>query len=56
MKRLLSFLLQAVLVLAFSGFVAVLFLEWFVGCGETYIDANGVRHAYECMFIPLSTN
>jgi hypothetical protein len=38
--------------LVFAVFVAVLFIEWFAGCGETYIDANGERHAYECVFIP----
>jgi len=26
-------------------------LEWFSGCGETYIDANGERHAHECIFL-----
>ncbi len=29
----------------------VLLLEWMVGCGETYIDAKGVRHEYTCLFI-----
>lgn len=29
---------------------AFLVLEWFSGCGETYIDAKGVRHANECIF------
>lgn len=37
---------------AFGVVFAVLIIEWFAGCGETYIDANGVRHAYECVFIP----
>ena len=26
--------------------------EWAAGCGETYVDAYGKRHAYECMFLP----
>jgi len=51
MKRLLTKLLEALLVLLFSAFLAVLFIEWFAGCGETYIDANGVRHQYECVFL-----
>jgi hypothetical protein len=42
----------AVASLAFGVVAAVLIIEWFAGCGETYIDANGVRHAYECVFIP----
>lgn len=47
MKRLIEFLLLCVM----AGFFALMFLEWFVGCGETYIDANGKRHANECLFI-----
>ena len=30
---------------------AVFLLEWMAGCGETYIDAKGERHANECIFI-----
>lgn len=29
----------------------VMMVEWAVGCGETYVDAYGKRHAYECMFL-----
>jgi hypothetical protein len=36
---------------AFALFFAVMLLEWMAGCGETYIDAKGERHANECMFI-----
>jgi hypothetical protein len=38
--------------LIFGAAFAVLVIEWFAGCGETYIDANGKRHAYGCVFIP----
>ena len=55
MKRLVNFLLQSIAMLTFIVLMAVLLIEWFAGCGETYIDANGVRHAYECVFIPHST-
>lgn len=55
MMRLLSIALQAIAMLTFIVLMAVLLIEWFAGCGETYIDANGVRHAYECVFIPQST-
>ena len=34
-----------------GGLMAVIFIEWMVGCGETYIAADGTRHAYECVFI-----
>ena len=29
----------------------LVFIEWIVGCGESYVDANGVRHWYECVFL-----
>lgn len=32
---------------------AVMLVEWVSGCGETYTDANGVEHMYECTFIPM---
>jgi hypothetical protein len=34
---------------------AVLMIEWIAGCGETYVDAKGERHAYECVVIPQPT-
>jgi hypothetical protein len=37
--------------LALTIFFAALLAEWMVGCGETYIDSKGERHAHECMFI-----
>lgn len=49
MKRLLEF----VLLCAFAGLLAVITLEWFVGCGESYIDAKGVSHKNECLFLVL---
>jgi len=51
MKRLLTKLLEALIVLLFSAFFAFMLIEWMAGCGETYIDANGVRHQYECVFL-----
>ena len=51
MKRILTKIVEAILLLLFSAFVAVLFIEWLAGCGETYIDAKGVRHQYECVFL-----
>ena len=35
----------------FGVFLAVLFAEWLVGCGETYVDSKGIRHQHECLFI-----
>lgn len=51
MKRLLTKIAEVLLMLLFTVFVAVLFVEWLAGCGESYIDAKGVRHQYECVFI-----
>ena len=39
-------------VVAGGVFWAVLLVEWAAGCGESYVDAYGVRHQYECVFIP----
>lgn len=49
MKRLLEFLLLC----AFAVLLAVVTLEWFAGCGESYIDAKGVSHKNECLFLGL---
>lgn len=45
------------IVVALSGLSflwAVLLIEWAAGCGGSYIDADGVRHQHECVFIPNS--
>ena len=31
---------------------AVILVEWAAGCGETYTDARGETHAYQCVLIP----
>lgn len=40
----------------FAVCLAVLLIEWMVGCGETYIAADGKRYANECVFIPNPIN
>lgn len=50
-KKILAFLLQAAIGLVFVCGGALLLAEWASGCGETYIDSKGVRHANECIFI-----
>lgn len=47
--RRLAELFGVVIIAALS---AVLLIEWLAGCGETYVDAKGERHAYECVLIP----
>ena len=44
-------LLQAVIGLVFIGFMVFMMLVWAAGCGETYVDAKGIRHQNECLFI-----
>lgn len=51
MKRPIEVILTMLGTLAFAILGAVFLLEWMAGCGETYIDAKGERHAHECMFI-----
>ncbi len=55
MRKLLNLFVTAIAFLLIGGAFAVLFIEWMAGCGETYIDAKGVRHQYECVFIPQPT-
>lgn len=55
-KRVLRGIGAVLLMFLFSAFTTLLVVEWLVGCGETYVDAKGVRHPYECLFIPLNRN
>jgi len=43
--------LALVLWLCMGAFFALVLVEWAAGCGETYIDANGVTHQNECVFL-----
>ena len=54
-KRALTLFVTTIATLLMVALFAVLLIEWMAGCGETYIDANGVRHQYECVFIPQPT-
>ena len=51
LKALGIWFLQAIIGLAFIGFMVVMVAEWAAGCGETYVDAKGNRHQNECLFI-----
>jgi hypothetical protein len=42
----------ALICLLIGFLMGVLLVEWAAGCGESYVDAYGVRHQYECVFIP----
>lgn len=51
MKKIGSFLLQGLMMVAFSALLAVITIEWSAGCGEYYIDARGNVVPNECVFI-----
>lgn len=53
--KILGTILSALAVLAFTGFMAAMLVEWLAGCGETYIDAQGVSHQNDCVFISIPT-
>jgi len=46
-------LLEIIGAALFSALTAVVLIEWAVGCGETYTDAQGTVHSHECVFIKL---
>jgi hypothetical protein len=37
--------------MAFMAFMAIVMVEWVSGCGQTYIDAQGVEHIAQCWII-----
>lgn len=49
MKKLLNLALALMIGVA----MAILLMEWMVGCGETYTDSKGVSHKHTCMFLDL---
>lgn len=51
MKKLGHLILVSVAGLFFIGLMALIVVEWAVGCGESYVDAYGKRHYHECLFI-----
>jgi hypothetical protein len=54
MSRLLEKFISALALLLIGAMFAAFFIEFAAGCGETYVDANGVRHAHECVFLKRS--
>jgi hypothetical protein len=51
LKKFNQILLEVMVALALGIFLGILFIEWFAGCGETYIAADGNRYPFECVFI-----
>jgi hypothetical protein len=46
-------LIEITIAALFTVLMALFLVEWAAGCGETYIDAQGVEHQYECVFLEL---
>ena len=42
---------QITLAVIVGSLLAVLFIEWMAGCGESYVDAKGITHSNECIII-----
>ena len=51
MKTIIEFVFGAITMAIFSIGLAVITIEWFAGCGESYVDAYGKRHLNQCVFI-----
>jgi len=47
MRLIFDLLITAVM----TALIALIFVEWAAGCGETYIDSNGDEHQHECVFL-----
>jgi hypothetical protein len=43
--------INALFFVLFMAFMAVVMVEWVSGCGQTYIDAQGVEHMAQCWMI-----
>jgi hypothetical protein len=53
MKESMSEKIVATLFFALLGvLLAVVLIEWAAGCGEHYIDAQGITHQYQCVILP----
>jgi hypothetical protein len=53
MKKPIKIVIDFVIATLFGALIAILFMEWWVGCGESYVDAYGKRHMNECLFLNL---
>lgn len=51
MKKILASVASFLFTGLLGVFFALLLLEWMAGCGETYVDSKGVRHANQCIFL-----
>ena len=55
-KKLIGIIFQIAIFLLVAVFFSVLAFEWASGCGESYVDAWGDSHQYECIWEKWSSN
>jgi hypothetical protein len=48
----LRIVIEIIVIAIFTGLLAVVLVEWAVGCGEPWTDAQGVEHTGQCVFLP----
>ena len=46
-----SKIINALFFVLFITFMSVVMFEWVSGCGQTWIDAQGVEHIGQCWLI-----
>lgn len=59
MKQVITNIIKVIALWALQGIVgavfviagAMLLIEWFAGCGESYVDSKGMTHTNTCLFI-----
>ena len=49
MKKLIDVMVAGFVILAFSFLMAYTFINWALGCGETFPQADGTRIQGECI-------
>ena len=49
MKKLMDVMIAGFVILAFSFLMAYTFINWALGCGETFPQADGTRIQGECI-------
>ena len=54
-KPLVLWLLQGIAGAAIVLFFAFMLVEWASGCGESYVDSQGVTHINACTFTTTRT-
>lgn len=46
-----SKLINLILFILFMAFMSIVMVEWALGCGETWVDAQGAEHIGQCWIL-----